>query len=111
MLSSLEIALSRNSSFMAKLGFTASEEGFEKMKKELLEYRRKGFRCEKGNVQTPTGERLSITPSYIQDLSSRPVDQLPPPETLRFCGLYIVYCEILNFESNTDFLENRYNEY
>jgi len=87
---SLEISLNHHNFDITELGFVATETGFEDMKKEIMDFYRKGFRWEKRKVI---------------NLKGFPIDS---PDANRYKNLYYLYCKIINLEANTDFLDNFY---
>jgi len=103
---SLEIVLSHYTPFIVKLGFAPSEERFEKLKREVLEYQRQGFRCKNSQVINPNGYQLMLID--VQNLSFKSLDDFPLEETLRYSILHSFYCGIINLEADTDYLENLY---
>jgi len=87
---SLEISLNLHHFDIIELGFQPTAEGFEKMRRELMDFHRMGFRYEKKKVM---------------NLKQLPTDS---QEANRYKNLYYLYCKILKLEENTDYLDNLY---
>ena len=87
---SLDIVISYFRWDIIELGFEPTEDGFNKIHKQLLDYHRIGFRYENNKL---------ITPARVDQTS---------PEALRYRDIYYLYCKIIKLEADTDFLEDKY---